>query len=67
MPDLNLTPRQLQIVRMIDQGMTYEEMGEALGVSPSTVKAHTNTLRYKLNVKKKRHIPQALRETGATF
>ena len=67
MLNFTLTPRQVQIVRMIDQGMTYEEMGEALGVSPSTVKAHTNTLRYKLNVKKKRHIPQALREAGASF
>lgn len=64
---LVLTPRQAQIVRLIDQGMTYEEIGETLGVTASTVKAHTNTLRYKLNVKKKRHIPQALRAAGVSF
>jgi DNA-binding CsgD family transcriptional regulator len=62
-----LTPRQIQIVKLIDKGMTYDEMGAALGVSPRTVKAHTDTIRIKLNVKKKRHIPQALRDTGVMF
>lgn len=61
---LSLTPRQVQIVRLIDQGMTYDEMGETLGIAPRTVKAHTDTIRIKLNVKRKRHIPRALRERG---
>jgi len=61
---LSLTPRQVQIVRLIDQGMTYEEMGDKLGISSRTVKAHTDTIRLKLDVKRKRHIPQALRERG---
>jgi DNA-binding CsgD family transcriptional regulator len=59
-----LTPRQMQIARLIDKGMTYDEMGAALGIAPRTVKTHTDTIRIKLNVKRKRHIPQALRNSG---
>lgn len=64
---LSLTPRQVQIVRLIDEGMTYEEMGDALGIAPRTVKAHTDTIRIKLNVKRKRHIPKALRDRGVVI
>jgi DNA-binding CsgD family transcriptional regulator len=61
---LAFTPRQVQIIRLIDQGLTYDEMGEQLGIAPRTVKAHADTIRIKLNVKRKRHIPRALRERG---
>ena len=46
---LTFTPRQVQIIRLIDQGMTYDEMGEQLGIAPRTVKAHADTIRIKLN------------------
>ncbi len=64
---LSFTPRQVQIIKLIDEGLTYEEMGDALGIAPRTVKAHADTIRIKLNVNRKRHIPKALRERGITI
>lgn len=61
---VTLTPRELEIARLIAQGMTYKEMGEALGISPSTVKAYTDQVRRLLGLKHKRHIPAKLRELG---
>lgn len=59
-----LTPRELEIARLIADGLTYEEMGNRLGISPRTVKAHTDKIRIKLGVSKKRHIPSVLRRLG---
>ena len=35
-----LTPRQLEIVRLVSLGCTNEEAGSILGISPSTVDNH---------------------------
>lgn len=59
-----LTERQLEIAREISQGYTYEEIGSHLGLSPSTVKAHTNIIKLKLGITHKRHIPRILKELG---
>lgn len=59
-----LTPRELEIARLIADGLTYEEMGIRLGISARTVKAHTDRIRVKLGVSKKRHIPGVLRDLG---
>lgn len=60
-----LTNRQLEIARLIAEGLTYDEMGERLGISPRTVKAHTDVIRLKLGgLGKKRDIPRVLRDLG---
>ena len=41
--------------------MLNEEVGARLGISPRTAKAHSDVLRHKLGVKRRRQIPIAYR------
>jgi hypothetical protein len=43
-----LTTRQKQVVELIADGCSNEEVGERLGISPRTAKAHCDVLRQKL-------------------
>jgi len=56
-----LTERQLQMVTLIAQGCSNEEVGTRLGISPRTAKAHSDALRQKLGVPRRRQIPAAFR------
>jgi DNA-binding CsgD family transcriptional regulator len=56
-----LTPRQKQVVELIAVGCSNEEVGERLGISPRTAKAHCDVLRQKLGVARRRQIPHAYR------
>ena len=58
---LALTDRQRQVVELIAAGCSNEEIGERLGISGRTVKAHCDVLRQKLDVSRRRHIPAAYR------
>lgn len=46
-----LTPRQLEICRMIKRGMTSKEIAEALGTSLLTIHKHREAIRDKLGLK----------------
>lgn len=39
-PETGLTDRQLEILKMVARGITYKEVGEALGLTERTVKYH---------------------------
>jgi ATP/maltotriose-dependent transcriptional regulator MalT len=56
-----ITERQTQVVELIAAGYSNEEIGEQLGISPRTVKAHSDILRQKLGISKRRQIPVAYR------
>jgi ATP/maltotriose-dependent transcriptional regulator MalT len=56
-----LTRRQLEVVELIAAGCSNEEVGERLGISPRTAKAHSDVLRQKLGVARRRQIPVAYR------
>ena len=58
------TERQLQIARLINDGMNIPEAAAHLGVHPNTVKNAMLYLRKKLGVEKTRHVGPALRERG---
>jgi DNA-binding CsgD family transcriptional regulator len=58
----SLTPRQREVVILIAAGCSNEEVGERLGISPRTAKAHCDVLRQKLGVPRRRQIPHAYRE-----
>jgi DNA-binding CsgD family transcriptional regulator len=58
------TLRQRQVVHLISEGCSNLEIADRLGISPRTAKAHSDTLRVKLRVSRRRHIPAAFR--GAT-
>ena len=59
--DIRLTARQREIVQLIAQGYSNVEIAERLGISARTAKAHSDTLRTKLRVSKRRQIPAAFR------
>ena len=62
----SITLRQRQVVELIAAGCSNEEVGERLGISPRTAKAHSDVLRQKLGVMRRRQIPVAYRTlTGA--
>ena len=56
-----LTSRQREVVALIAAGCSNIEVGERLGISPRTAKAHSDTLRSKLGVSRRRQIPVAFR------
>jgi DNA-binding CsgD family transcriptional regulator len=53
------TPRQQQVIRLIAEGCSNAEIAERLGISPRTAKAHSDILRTKLRVTRRRQIPLA--------
>jgi ATP/maltotriose-dependent transcriptional regulator MalT len=57
----SVTARQLQVIELIAAGCSNEEVGERLGISPRTAKAHCDVLRQKLGVARRRQIPVAYR------
>jgi ATP/maltotriose-dependent transcriptional regulator MalT len=56
-----ITARQREVVVLIAAGCSNEEVGERLGISPRTAKAHSDALRQKLGVSRRRQIPAAYR------
>jgi ATP/maltotriose-dependent transcriptional regulator MalT len=62
---LKITTRQREVVELIAAGLSNDEVGERLGISPRTAKAHSDVLRQKLGVSRRRQIPIAYRlQTG---
>jgi DNA-binding CsgD family transcriptional regulator len=57
----DLTDRQRQVVELIARGCSNDEVGRNLGISPRTAKAHSDALRLKLGVPRRRQIPAAFR------
>ena len=57
----SITRRQRQVVELIAAGCSNDEVGERLGISPRTAKAHCDVLRQKLGVSRRRQIPVAYR------
>ena len=44
-----LTPRELDVLDLLAQGLTNKAIGQSLGISPNTVKFHINAILGKLN------------------
>ena len=57
----SITERQRQVIELIAEGLSNDELGRELGISPRTVKAHCDVLRQKLGVPRRRQIPLAYR------
>jgi ATP/maltotriose-dependent transcriptional regulator MalT len=57
----SITPRQRQVVALIALGCSNEEVAARLSISPRTAKAHSDVLRQKLGVSRRRQIPAAYR------
>jgi DNA-binding CsgD family transcriptional regulator len=59
--ELKITERQREVVELIAAGLSNDEVGQRLGISPRTAKAHCDVLRQKLGVSRRRQIPVAYR------
>jgi two-component system NarL family response regulator len=46
----DLTPREIEILKMLSKGLTNKQIGHVLGISENTVKNHVNSIIEKLEV-----------------
>lgn len=49
-----LTPREWEVLELVERGLTNEEIADHLGVSPSTAKFHVSEILSKLNLPNRR-------------
>jgi DNA-binding CsgD family transcriptional regulator len=59
-----LTPRQLEILRLIAAGQTTAEIASRLYLSPETVRWHVKAILRKLNARTRAEAAAALREVS---
>ncbi|MFN2494132.1 MAG: response regulator transcription factor [Pyrinomonadaceae bacterium] len=62
--ELGVTPRELEILQLIANGLSNREIGEKLFVSENTVKTHSSRLFDKLNAKRRTQAVQIGKELG---
>ncbi len=61
---LGITPRELEILQLISQGMSNREIAETLFVSENTVKTHSSRVFDKLGAKRRTQAVQLGKEFG---
>jgi DNA-binding NarL/FixJ family response regulator len=59
-----LTPREIEIARMISRGLGNREVGEQLFISEGTVKTHLHTIYEKLGIKSRLQLANYVQEKG---
>lgn len=59
-----LTPRELDVAELINEGLTNQEIGVRLGIETTTVKVHVHNLLEKLGVHHRGEAASILRRTG---
>ncbi|MDX6443434.1 MAG: hypothetical protein QOH71_508 [Blastocatellia bacterium] len=62
--ELGITPRELQILELIANGLSNREIAEKLFVSENTVKTHSSRLFDKLSAKRRTQAVQLGKELG---
>jgi DNA-binding CsgD family transcriptional regulator len=62
--DLRITPRELEILNLIAQGMSNREIADRLFVSENTVKTHSSRVFDKLGAKRRTQAVQLGKEFG---
>jgi ATP/maltotriose-dependent transcriptional regulator MalT len=62
--DLGITPRELEILELIAQGMSNREIAQKLYVSENTVKTHSSRVFDKLGAKRRTQAVQFGKEFG---
>src|SRR4051812_15197957 len=61
---LGLTPRELEILALIAEGLSTREIAERIYVSENTVKTHSANLFSKLNARRRTQAVQIAKEAG---
>lgn len=54
--DPKLTPREIEVIKLIVEGMRYKEIAVELGLSYETVKTYVGRIRKKLGVSSKTEV-----------
>ena len=62
--DLRITPRELEILNLIAQGMSNREIADSLFVSENTVKTHSSRVFEKLGARRRTQAVQLGKELG---
>ncbi len=60
-----LTPREREIMRLIDQGMSNKDIARQLGIGVATAKSHVHHILEKLQVRRRSQAAARLRQGGA--
>ncbi len=60
----DLTPREIEVIRLLAQGLTMKEAGQPLGINPKTAEAHTNNAMKKLDLHKRAELTKFAISTG---
>src|SRR4051794_28787937 len=64
-PDLSgLTPREVEVLRLLGQGLSNGEIAELLTIGPATVKTHVNRLLAKLRLRDRAQVVVYAYESG---
>jgi DNA-binding NarL/FixJ family response regulator len=63
-PHVNLTPRQMDILKLAAKGMTYKEVASELVVSEHTVKYHMREILERLHLKNREQVVAYALRTG---
>jgi DNA-binding NarL/FixJ family response regulator len=63
-PDVSLTPREVEIARLVCQGLRNGDIAEHLGLGLATVKTHLNNLRAKIGAESRRDIATYAAQRG---
>jgi len=61
---VQLTPREREIMRLIDQGMSNKDIARHLGIGVATAKSHVHHILEKLNVRRRSQASARLRQIG---
>jgi DNA-binding CsgD family transcriptional regulator len=61
--ELTLSSREREVARLVLEGKTYEEIGEAIFISPRTVEHHVARIRRRLGVTNRSEMLARLRLT----
>lgn len=62
--ELGLTPRELEVLKLIAEGLSTKEMAERLFVSENTIKTHTSRVLDKLGASRRTQAVQIAKQFG---
>ncbi|HVZ08865.1 response regulator transcription factor [Rhodopila sp.] len=65
-PDQALTPRELQIVRLVGTGLSNKEIARRLDIGLATTKSHVHNAFAKLNLQRRSQVASWMHDGGAT-
>lgn len=62
--DYSLSERELEVLKLLSDGKSYQEVAKDLFISPKTVRSHTDNIYRKLNVHSKVEAARIALENG---